>query len=342
MQNEFNVVQAANNGIRSAILKKDAEELSKLKAEIKGVICTTEEEIIDKAKDADILIWEGCPAITRRVLEALPKLKAVLFGHVGYDMVMIDVDAATENGVIVTNAPSSQWCVEEVSNHAIALLLVCAKKLVSTNNYVKQGSWDEARQNLAPIGPIYGQTLGIIGCGNIGRMVAKKAQCFSLKVVGYDPYVDKSLAKENGITLLSLPELLKDSDYISVHTNLTKETFHMIGEKQFRQMKSTVYFDNVCRGKVVDEKALIKALEEKWIAGAGLDVFEEEPVNPDNPLLKMDNVVTLPHYGSISDISIKKPRAIVLQEAVRILSGHWPINVVNKTVKPKVNLINTN
>jgi D-3-phosphoglycerate dehydrogenase len=188
------------------------------------------------------------------------------------------------------------------------------------------------------MGSIYGQTLGIIGCGNIGRITARKAQCFGLKILGYDPYVDKSLAKESGITLVSLPELLKESDFVSVHALLNKETWHLIGEGEFKQMKPTAYFINTSRGSVVDEPALIKALQEKWIAGAALDVFEKEPVDSDNPLLKMDNVVVTPHSASYSDVAFKRLRTSVGQEAARVLSGRWPKNVVNKTVKPKVNL----
>jgi len=170
-------------------------------------------------------------------------------------------------------------------------------------------------------------------------MTAKKAQCFGLRVLGYDPYVNKSLAKKHRITLVNLPELLKESDFVSVHTPLNKETWHLIGEKEFKQMKPSAYLINTARGPVVNEVALIKALQEKWIAGVGLDVFEKEPVDPDNPLLKMDNVVVTPHSASYSDAAFKRLRTSVGQEAARVLSGRWPKNVVNKTVKPKVNLV---
>jgi len=313
-----------------------AKELAKIDAEFIGVTCKTEDELIAGAKDADILLFAGAQ-ITRRVLESLPKLQAVIFGSVGYDQV--DADAATDNGIIVVNNPAFQWCVEEVSNHAIALLLACAKKLVFLNDGTKQGRWAECKRAQAPMVSIHGQTLGLVGCGSIGRMTGRKAQCFSLRVLGYDPYVDKSLAKEYGITLVSLPELLKESDFVSVHTLLNKETWHLMGEKEFRQMKPTAYFINTARGSIVDEPALIKALQEKGIAGAGLDVFEKEPIDPDNPLLKMDNVVVMPHCASYSDEAFSLPAKIILQEAARVLSGRWPKNVVNKSVKPKVNLV---
>jgi len=303
------------------------KELAKVDVEFIAVTCNTEDELIAGAKDADILLYAGAH-ITRRVLESLPKLQAVISGSVGYDT--IDVDAATDNGVIVVNNPAFQWCVEEVSNHAIALLLACAKKLVFLNDCTKQGRWMEGKRAQAPMVSIHGQTLGLVGCGGIGRLTARKAQCFSLRVLGYDPYIDKSLAKEYGITLVSLPDLLKESDFISVHTPLNKETRHLIGEKEFRQMKPTAYFINTARGSIADEPALIKALQEKQIAGAGLDVFEKEPVDSDNPLLKMDNVVAMPHSASYSDKAFSMPVKIVMQETARVLIGQWPKAVVNK------------
>ncbi len=270
-------------------------------------------------------------------MEALPKCKVIIRYGVGYDM--IDIDAATDNGIIVVNIPAPEWCAEEVTNHAFTLLLACAKKLVFLNNLIKQGRWSEGRRALAPMVAIHGQTLGLIGCGGIGRAMGRKAQCFSLRVLGYDPYIDKSLVKESGITLVSLPELLKESDFVSVHTFLGKETWHLMAEKEFKQMKPTAYFINTARGPVVDEPALIKALQEKGIAGAGLDVFEKEPIDDDNPLLKMDNVVVMPHSASYSDTAFNQLQTSVGQEAARVLSGRWPRNMVNKTVKPKVKLV---
>jgi len=312
----------------------EAEELAKVNAELVDVECATEDEIIAAAKEADALLVVFAP-MTRRVMDALPKLKVIVRYGIGYDTV--DVDAATDNGVLLVNMPD--FCLEEVSNHAIALLLALGGKLVSLNEGMKQGRWTESQLTRATVGAPYEQTLGLVGCGKIGRMTARKARCFGLRVLGYDPYVDKSLAKEHGITLVSLPELLRESDFVSVHTLLNKETWHLIGEKEFKQMKPSAYLINTARGAVVDEAALIKALQEKWIAGAGLDVFEQEPVAPDNPLLKMNNVVVTPHCCSHSVASIKRLKRSVGQEAARVLSGRWPKNVVNKAVKPKVNLV---
>ncbi len=329
---QFKVVRVDAMG-GSAVMVEEAEELAKVNAELVGVDAVTEDEIIEAAKDADAIIT-GAAKMTRRVIEALPKCKAIVRYGIGYDT--IDVEAATDNGILMVNIPD--FCWEEVSNHAIVLLLACAKKLILLDSGVKQDRWAEAREALSPMGSIYEQTLGVIGCGNLGRMTARKAQCFGLRVLGYDPYVDKTLAEEHGITLVSLPELLKESDYVSVHTLLSKETRHLIGEKEFKQMKPGAYIINTARGSVIDETALIKALQEKWIAGAGLDVVEKEPADADNPLLKMDNVTMSPHSASYSDAAFKRLRTCVGQEAARVLSGHWPKNVVNKTAKPKVNL----
>jgi D-3-phosphoglycerate dehydrogenase len=192
---------------------------------------------------------------------------------------------------------------------------------------------------MEPMGSIWGQTLGIVGCGNIGRMTARKAQCFGLNVIGSDPYVDQNLTRESGITLKSLPEVMGESDYVSLHPCLNQETFHLIGENELALMKPSAYLINTSRGSVVDEPALIRALQDKRIAGAGLDVFEKDPIDPDNPLLKMGQVIVTPHSAFYCEASFKRLRISVGQEAVRVAQGRWPKNVVNKDVKPKINLV---
>ena len=314
-------------------MQEELEELYKVNADIIEAGWSTEDDIIKAAKDADAILTDAAK-MTRRVIDTLVKCKVIVSYGIGYDH--IDVDAATDNGIPVVNIPD--FCLEEVSNHAIALLLICAKKLIFMNDGTKSGHWAERKQAQAPMGSISGQTLGIVGCGKIGRLVARKAQCFDLKVLGHDPYLSKSTAMECGITLVSLSELLSEADYISVHTLFNQGTRHLIGEKELRRMKSSAFLINTSRGSVIDEVALIKALEEKRIAGAGLDVFEQEPVDLNNPLLKMNNVVITPHSAYYSDNALKRLRTSVGKEAARVLSGKWPLNVVNKTVKPKVRL----
>lgn len=314
-------------------MQEELEELNKVNADIIEAGWSTEDDIIKAAKDADAILTDAAK-MTRRVIDTLVKCKVIVSYGIGYDH--IDVDAATDNGIPVVNIPD--FCLEEVSNHAIALLLTCAKKLIFMNDGTKSGHWTECKQAQAPMGSITGQTLGIIGCGKIGRLVARKAQCFDLKVLGYDPYLSKSTAMESGITLVSLSELLSEADYISIHTLCNQETWHLIGEKELRRMKSSAFLINTSRGSIINEVALIKALEEKQIAGAGLDVFEQEPVDSNNPLLKMNNVVVTPHSAYYSDNALIRLRTSVGKEAARVLSGKWPQNMVNKKVKPKVKL----
>jgi D-3-phosphoglycerate dehydrogenase len=308
-------------------------ELAKANLKMECINASTPAELIAAAKDANVILTRAAK-MTRSVMEKLPKLQAVIRYGIGFDT--IEVDAATDNGILVVNVPD--FCYEEVSNHAIGMLLVCARKLMLQNNTLKKDGWLAVRPLLAPIGSITGQTLGIVGCGNIGRMIARKAKCFSLNVIGYDPHVDQKLTKESGITLKSLPKVLKESDYISCNPFLWHETFHIIGEKEFRIMKPTAYIINTSRGPVIDQQALIKALQEKWISGAGIDVFEKEPIDANDPLLMMDNVILTPHTAFYSDASDKRVRTSVAQETIRISQGILPKNIVNKGVKPKIEL----
>ena len=294
----------------------------------------SEDELIARVKDADAILGGG--GFTRKVMEAMPKCRVIATYSVGFDYV--DVDAATDCGIIVVNNPASEWCVEEVSNQAVALLLASAKKMALLNNLIKDGRWGECRNVMSPMSSVHGQVLGLVGCGEIARMVARKLQGFNMKVIGYDPYLDNKIAEESGITLVDLPELLKQSDFVSVHTPLNDETFHLMGEKEFAQMKPTAYIINTARGRVIDEQAMIKALQDKKIAGAGLDVFEKEPIDTDNPLLKMDNVTVTPHSASYSDTALKVQAINPAQEVARVLSGKWPNHPVNPEVKPRFDL----
>ena len=318
----------------SVNLDLEAGELKKAGADLVGVNAVTEDEIINAAKDADGIIT-GADFITSKVMKALPRLKVVVRYGVGYDT--IDIDAATEQGVVVAYIPD--YCYEEVSNHAITMILALNRKIVIQNNFLKSGKWREAQQSRPPIGPIYGETLGIVGTGNIGRLTGRKGQAFGLKAIGYDPYVDKSLVYPFGISFVDLPTLLRESDYISLHVPLNKETNHMIGEKELSMMKPTAFLVNTSRGPVIDEQALIRALQQKKIAGAGIDVFEKEPTEADNPLFKMDNVICTPHSAFFSNVSVIRQRHRVGEEAARVLGGRWPRNVANKGVNPKVPLV---
>jgi len=318
---------------------RETDEFVKVGAELVEVADSDKAGLAAALKEADILLYGGVP-ITRAIMEAAPKCIAVLFQTVGYDA--IDLKAANDNKILVVNNPSFEWCVEEVSNHALTLLLALAKKVKTLDKLVAQGRWSEAKKAQNPMGAIYGQTLGIVGCGAIGRMVARKAKCFGLNIIGYDPYIAQVyLAKENGITLTSLEEVLK-ADYVTLHPDLNETSLHMINDKAFAQMKPSAYLINTSRGKVVDEAALVKALQEGKIAGAGLDVFEDEPLPKESPLTKMDNVIMLSHSASYSNYAFSIAPVSIAKEAGRIISGKWPRNPVNKDVKPRVALVKGN
>lgn len=323
---KYKIVRIDFNGSRIG-LKEELEGLQGLDYEFKGVDAETEDELIEGLKDADVAITSRAD-FTRRVLENVPKLRGVIRMGVGYDNV--DVDAATDNGVLVINNPSPVWCVEEVSNQSILLMLAITRKFVKGHNFVISGEWRSAQAAMLPQECIHGQTMGIIGCGNIGRCVAKKGKAFGMKLVGYDPYVSEEEAQESGITLVSLDELLNISDFVMVQPNLTDETHHILDDEAFSKMKPTAFVINTSRGGCIDEEALIRALEEKKIAGAGLDVLEQEPPRKDNPLLKMDNVLFTPHSASWTTVAFQTLNRSIGYEAADLLNGKRPEYVVNK------------
>jgi D-3-phosphoglycerate dehydrogenase len=251
----------------------------------------------------------------------------VSFGH-GFDH--LDIDGATRNGVVLANTAS--FGTEEVSNHTMMHFLICSRKFVLHDKLVRNGQW--TRQHLPPMGHIAGQVFGIVGLGDIGRAVGRKAKAFGLEVIGYDPYVASWDALEYGIQMAeSLEDLCRRSDYITVHIYLNAETRHLISRPQFAVMKPSAYLINCARGGVVDETAMIEALQQKRLAGAGLDVFEKEPVDPANPLLKMDNVSLTNHYASYSEVAWERAQTQLGEEAVRIAKGMWPMSLINPDVR---------
>ena len=291
---------------------------------------SSEGELIEALKDADTVINQGHgwdPALFTHMGNNGRCKGLVSFGH-GYDG--MDLETASVNGVVLSNTAS--FGTEEVSNQTMMHFLVCSRKFVLHDKLVKKGVW--TRQYLPPMGHIAGQTFGIVGLGNIGRAVARKAQAFGLNVIGYDPYRSSWDAKEYGVEVVgTLKEIAERSDYVSPHVFLSDGTYHMFSDEFFSAMKPTAYFLNCSRGPVVDEAALIRALQNGEIAGAGLDVFEQEPVDPDNPLLKMDNVSVTNHYASYSEIAWERANTQLGEEAVRIADGYWPMSHINPDVK---------
>ncbi len=290
----------------------------------------SEGELIEALKDADAVINQGHgfdPSLFSHMGNNGRCKGLVSFGH-GYDG--MDLNSASENGVVLSNTAS--FGTEEVSNQTMMHFLVCARKFVLHDKLVKSGVW--TREHLPPMGHIRGETFGIIGIGNIGRAVSRKARAFGLNVIAYDPYVSSWDALEYGVEMVSsLNEIAARSDYVSAHIFLNDATFHMFSDDFFSAMKRTAYFINCSRGPTVDEAALIRALQNGEIAGAGLDVFEQEPVGADNPLLKMDNVSVTNHYASYSEVAWERANTQLGEEAIRIADGYWPMSLINPEVK---------
>jgi D-3-phosphoglycerate dehydrogenase len=285
-----------------------------------------EDDMIARTRDADALVVSSQP-VTRGVMSALEGLKVVVRTGVGYDV--IDVPAATELGVIVVNIPDL-W-IREVANHALTLLLAWNRGILAMDRQVHAGVWN-GRVTGSHTGSLHGETVGIVGLGNIGSAFARRIAALETAVIACDPYVDDKHFAALGVERVSLEALAERSDYVSVHTLLNAETHHLIGEAFFRRMKPTAILINTSRGPVVDEKALARALQEKRLAGAALDVWEEEPVRADNPLLKMENVIATPHAAYYSSAAVAQIPGRCGEEVARVLTGQRPLHVVNPEV----------
>jgi D-3-phosphoglycerate dehydrogenase len=240
----------------------------------------------------------------------------------------VDLKAATDLGIIVANVPD--YCMDEVSNQAIAMILTLIRKTAFFDRKVKSHHWDFHQG--VPIYRIHGKTLGLVGCGKIGLEVAKKISNFGVKVISFDPYLQKA---PEGIELTDLDTLLKESDFISIHCPLNESTRHLIGDRAFKKMEKKPILINTSRGPIIDEKALIEALEDGCLSGAGLDVLEKEPPDSQNPLLKMENVILSPHVGFYSVESISELKWRTAENISAVLLGKWPKSVVNREVMGK-------
>jgi len=298
--------------------------------------CQTEEEIIKAARDADFILTFKKP-VTRKVIEQLERCRLIYNIGTGYET--IDMEAATEHGICVSYPDA--YCSEEVAEHAMALILACARKLVRLDRAVRDGKWEsyekrEIRLNiLPPMLPIRGKTLGLIGLGRIARKLVPKAKGFEMRVLALDPYVPASVFDEYGVEAVPLDYLIENSDFLSVHAAFTSDARHMLGAEQFQRMKPTAYVINCARGEFIDEAALYQALSRGEIAGAALDVIQEERMLPDHPLLKLDNVIITPHTAYYSEESLARMRRRPFEEIERMVNGQWPQWLLNSEVKKK-------
>ncbi|MEM3696221.1 MAG: glyoxylate reductase [Candidatus Bathyarchaeia archaeon] len=284
--------------------------------------------IIEKARNVDALATLLSDKIDAEVFDAAPKLKIIAQMAVGFDN--IDIPEATKRGIYVTNTP--EVLTDTTADFAWALLLAVARRVVEADKYVRSGQWKVGWHPMMMQGrDVHGATLGIIGAGRIGFAVAKRATGFNMRILFYD-VVPRPEMEKLGAKKVDLDTLLRESDFVSIHVPLMKETYHLINEEKLKLMKKTAYLINNSRGPVVDEKALYKALKEGRIAGAALDVFEQEPTPLDNPLLKLDNVVVAPHISSASYETRSRMAEMVAENLVAFFKGEKPPNLVNPEV----------
>jgi D-3-phosphoglycerate dehydrogenase len=260
--------------------------------------CKNEDEVIDRCNDADVLLVQWAP-ITRRVLGSLPKLRGVVRYGIGVNN--IDLDAARELRISVANVPT--YCIEEVSNHALAMILSLARRIPQDHYRIAHGEWGIAP--FLPIPAFTDVTLGLIGFGAIARRVADKAKVFGFRIVAADPFVKPYAFEERGVQRVNLEDLLANADIISVHCPLVAETTHMIDRGAISKMKDGVIVINTSRGPIINEPDLIEALQSNKVLGAGLDVFEEEPLPVTSVLRTLPNVILTSHAASVSTRAIE-------------------------------------
>jgi D-3-phosphoglycerate dehydrogenase / 2-oxoglutarate reductase len=284
------------------------------------------EELIPHVIDADAVIVQWA-TINRTVIEAMTRCKVISRYGIGVDM--IDLQAAGEHGIPVANVPD--FCIDEVSDSTIGFLFSLNRRIFILDRWVRSGGWGSPRPiPYWPPARLRGQTLGVVGLGNIGRAVAQKAGCLGLKLLGYDPYVKPAQIADLGVELVSLDDLLRQSDYVTLHCPLVAETRGLIGATQLALMKPTACLINMARGPVVVQSAIYDALVNHKITAAALDVLEQEPPDPNDPLLQLDNVIVNPHASSGSVEAAAQLRHDTAQNVVEMLSGRLPRSIVNR------------
>jgi D-3-phosphoglycerate dehydrogenase / 2-oxoglutarate reductase len=286
------------------------------------------EEFIGEAADCDALLNTYAGPITAEVMARMPRCRIIARYGIGVDT--IDLEAATREGIIVTNNPT--YCIEEVAEHTMALLLACARKVAFYDRLVRGARWEVPPGK--PMFRLSGSTLGLVGFGNIARQVARRAASFGMRVVFADPFV-KEGPLDIPATKVEMEALLRESDFVSVHPPLTRETRKMIGDEAFSTMKASAFLINCSRGPVVDTEALVRALDAGKIAGCALDTTDPEPLPDPHALRGRDNVIITPHVAWYSEQALVGLQAGAPAEVRRVLTGEWPVNVVNREVKGK-------
>jgi D-3-phosphoglycerate dehydrogenase len=297
------------------------EVLEKIGGELRLAQDSTPEAILRVAADADALLVTYAK-ITAEMIRQMKRCRIISRFGIGVDNV--DIAAATGAGIVITKVPD--YCIDEVSDHAMAMLLALVRKIPYANSLVHAGRWEMPA--VAPIHRLRGSVLGLVGFGRIPQLVAPKARAFGIKIIAFDPYIPLDVMTRAGVEKVEFGELLKRSDYVSIHSPLLPETRHLFNEEAFRKMKPTAYLVNTARGPIVDEAALAHALDAQQIAGAALDVLSQEPP-AGSPLFGRNNVILTPHTSFYSVESLVELQVKAAEEVVRVLSKQAPRNPVN-------------
>ncbi len=288
----------------------------------------TPEAILKAARYRDVVMIQSVrPLLDRDVIRELEQCRCIVRLGIGYENV--DVEAATEHGILVCNVPT--YCIDDVADHALALLMAGVRHVARQDRWIRGGRWD--RTGARPARRMKGCTMGFIAFGRIARALAERVSGFGMNLLAYDPYVDADTVTRHGAEKVELDELLNRADFISIHCPLTDDTHHLLGAREFGLMKEGVFLVNTSRGPVIDEVALVDALNAGKVWAAGLDVFEQEPLPLDSPLRAFDNVILTPHVGANSEESVADLYRTGVQITIDVCKGHWPQGVVNPQVE---------
>jgi D-3-phosphoglycerate dehydrogenase len=312
-------------------LEEEQKLFRRMDAQLVVGQCRGEEDTLALSRDADAILNTYAP-MTAKVIKNLERCRVIVRFGIGVDNVA--VAAATERGIMVAN--TTDYCIDEVADQAMALLLACARGLFPSAKIARDAAWDFTR--MPRLARIRGQTLGLLGVGRIGSAVAARAKGFGLRIIGYDPYLSDEAARQIGVQLVDLDTLLKESDFVSIHLPLNSETAGMFGEEALGKMKPTAFLINVARGKIVDQAALCRALQQGKISSAALDVLETEPPKPNDPILRLGNVILTPHSAWYSEQSRADMRRRAVGQVVSVLKGELPYSLVNREVLEKIGM----
>jgi D-3-phosphoglycerate dehydrogenase len=311
----------------------ERQVLSQVDMSVEQKNCANALEIIQMAAEADAVMCVGA-RLTAEVIARLDKCRVI--GRYGVGIDNVDLEAATEKGIVVTYVPV--YCQQEVATLAVTLLLACERRLIQADRVVKARNWKGSLKAVAGARSLKGKTLGLVGFGAIGREVVPLIKPFGVEVIACDPYINLEFCRQLGVRPVELDYLIENSDYISLHVPLLPETRHLFGDEQFGRMKNEAIIINTGRGALIDQRALCAALKDGKIAAAGLDVLEVEPPDPDDPIFTLDNVITSGHIGAATHEAVKLLKTKVAQGVVDVLSGRWPEVVANPKIKEKIEL----